>query len=218
MNHLSTLTALALALGGLLASAPAIADPVLYTNGSGDSGLAYNITSGQAITNSFTLSQNSTVTGADFTAWILTNPDTLTTVDYAITDAPFAGTTESSGTVSPTGSLIQVLGGWDYYEESFSIPAVNLGAGTYWFQLQNAVDANGGVEVVWQVDNGPSAAFSNTYGNLNGASIPGSNSEAFDIYGTATSATPEPSSFVLLGSGLVMLAAGVRRKLQANMK
>jgi hypothetical protein len=216
MKKSQILAALILGLTGVLPSTPAFADPVLYSNGSGDVGLAYLINYGEAITDSFTLSQNSTVTGADFAAWILTDPDTLSTVDYAITTAPLGGTTESSGTVSPVGSLTMVEGGWDYYEESFSIPNVDLSAGTYWLELQNAVEADGGIEVAWQVDNGPSGAFSSAYGNLNGLSTPGSNSEAFDIYGAANSATPEPSGIALLGSGLAMLAAQTRRKLRAK--
>lgn len=224
MKKSPILAALILGLAGLIAPVPASADQLLYSNGPGTVSSAYLISDGVAVTDSFTLSQDSTVTGADFTVWILDGAngpaETLSTVDYAITTAPLGGTTEASGTVSPVGSFFEYLDGdWYIYEESFSIPSLSLSAGTYWFELQNALPApRSNFEVSWNDNNGPSAAVSSSYGSLNDYNGPGTNSEAFDIYGTVgtgNSATPEPSSFLLLASGLAGLAGMVKRALRA---
>jgi hypothetical protein len=137
-------------------------------------------------------------------------------VDYSITTTPLGGTTVASGTVNPVGSFTGYLNSpgdyWDVYDESFSISNLNLSAGTYWLELQNAVSAEGN-EVAWENINGPSVAFSFA-GNLNGSVGPGSNSEAFDIYGTTGPVVPEPGTMTLLGSGLLGLAGLLRRRLR----
>jgi len=61
--------------------------------------------------------------------------------------------------------------------------------------------------VLWDESDGPSVAYS---GNTDGG-IP---SETFQIEGTIAP-TPEPSSFLLLGSGLAALAGLAKRKLMA---
>ncbi len=67
---------------------------------------------------------------------------------------------------------------------------------------------NGG-EVLWDANNGPSTAWVNTYGPVG--------SETFSILGTEETGvvTPEPSSLLLLGSGLLGLAGAIGRKLRA---
>jgi hypothetical protein len=89
---------------------------------------------------------------------------------------------------------------------------MTLAAGTYYFTLQNAVTGDGN-PAYWDINNGPSVAFENTIGNVNGNLGPGSNSDTFSITGSA--ATPEPSSFLLLGSGLAGFAGMIRRKIKA---
>jgi hypothetical protein len=58
--------------------------------------------------------------------------------------------------------------------------------------------------IYWDENSGPSTAYENTLG-----SIP---SEAFTI-GTGGTSTPEPSSIMLFGSGILGLAGVLRRKL-----
>ena len=67
----------------------------------------------------------------------------------------------------------------------------------------------------WDISNGPSVAYSVLYGSTSNLVVPGSNSETFQILGTPADVTPEPSSFLLLGSGLVGLAGVLKRKLMA---
>ena len=198
---------------GAVSTVPAFAGP-LYSNGPIDGTFSgWTIDSGLAVSDSFTLAQASTVTSADFGAWLFPG-DTLTSVDWSIGVTPFDASV-GAGTANPTGALDFVNEyGFSIDTESFSIPSLSLAAGTYWFTLQNGSTSLGD-QVFWDINNGGSVAFDNFYGNVNGNQEPGSNSDPFDINGT-TAATPEPSSFLLLGSGLLGFAGAiVRRRIRA---
>jgi hypothetical protein len=206
------LAVLFLSLVSAIAVVPAFADPALYSNGSStyNNGDSPNI--GFEVTDSFTLPSNSVVTGVTFDVW-LSSEDTLSTVDWSIGTSQYGGTPVTAGT---TGTFIKTNGDeFDVYSESFSIPSLAFGPGTYWLTLQNAVTVSGddanGDDAFWDESNGPSLASRNIVGNVR--SIP---SETFQILGTqGTTVTPEPSSFLLLGSGLAALAGLLKRKLKA---
>lgn len=196
-----------LALAFVCASVPASADPVVYDNtGTGTyTTNAWSIFSTDSVTDSFTLSAPATIDGANFYAWFYPD-DMLTSVNWAITDSAY-GTVLASGTALG-GPNTQVATGFGYYsidEESISIPYVTLQAGTYYFELTGAQDGYD-TGVWWDESDGPSTA---AYVSSNGS---GQNpSETFQI-----TATPEPSSFLLLGPGMLLLAGlAMRRKLLA---
>jgi len=211
-----------LGLVGALAAVPASAGPVvLYDNATVLSGTydAWPINQGFSVSDSFTLSSSSTVGGADFNVW-LSPGDTLSSVFFSIGTEPLylgGGTNEEEGTAYPTARFIEVNSdGYDIDEESFSINSLPLVAGTYWFSLQNAVAVSGNPLIYWDMSNGPSVAYVSTHGNTNGyAGVVGTNSDTFQILGTSAAVTPEPSSFLLLGSGLLGLAGLIKRKLMA---
>jgi hypothetical protein len=221
MKKFAVLSVLILGLLAALAAAPAFADSTLYSNGTGNHTSSGPLIGGPAIvgpyqvSDSFTLSQSSTVTGVTLDI-ALYGGDTLASLDWSIGTSAFdnsigAGTVDTfspiifDGFNGAIGSHFQ-----DFYTESFSIPDRPLGAGTYWLTLANGV---GGGGVFWQENDGPSAAYANYpfynyYGNVA--------SETFQILGSEDStATPEPSSFLLLGSGLAGLAGLLKRKLRA---
>ncbi len=139
--------------------------------------------------------------------------DVVTSVDVSITSDEFGGTTFFSGTVALTQTNISTNGfGYQIAIETGSFSPVNLGAGDYWLNLQNAETANGD-PIYWDENSGPSSASESAIGT-----IP---SESFTLYGSAstttststTGPTPEPSSIMLFGSGVLGLAAALRRKL-----
>jgi hypothetical protein len=225
----AVLAVLFLSLVGALAVVPASADTTLYDNtGPTSKGLhgyfGYTINLPWEIADSFTLASNSTLTSVNFLAW-LTAGDAMTNVDWSITEYAFGyaigGNIYGSETASLTDTYTgtQLYGSEDLDQESFSLPGLSLAAGTYYLQLQNAVTGYGN-PLYWDASNGSSDAAqagndSDPY-DLNGAnSNPGSNSETFQILGSPDSVTPEPSSFLLLGSGLLRLAGLIKRKLPA---
>jgi len=200
----AVLASLAITLACVATATPAFAD-VLYSDGSPGPG-AQQIESPLALTDSFTLSQTSTITGADLVAWI--DPGaSLDSLEWSIGTSQF-DTSLGSGTADPTaGSLLGHDGGYDIFEETFSIPSLTLGPGAYYLTLQDAVASDSG-PVLWEVSNGSSTG--EQYVPNVGTVSTGPN--LFDILGTA-SATPEPSSLLLLSTGLLGLAGVLRRKL-----
>jgi hypothetical protein len=220
-----TIAVLCFALVGVLASARASAG-TLYSNGPSnfETG-AYPINFEVAISDSFTIAANSTATSATFVAWVFSG-DTLSSVDWSIGSNPFAGTATTAATV---GTLIGTNGSacaslqetCDVFTETISLGSLELTAGTYWFTLENAVapsPINPSISdpVFWDQNNGPSTAFEDSvegFASLNGANGPGTNSETFSINGT--SVVPEPSSLLLMGSGLLSLAGMMRRRPKA---
>ena len=191
-----------------LAVIPAVAQQTLYQNGSLNGTVdAWTINFGYTVSDTFALTAASTVQDFHFYAWEFPG-DAVLTVDWQITSAEFGGTTYGSGTAIVADGFVSV-NQYGYDIDKIDVTGLNvaLAAGTYWLNLDNAVSAQGN-PVYWDENSGPSAASESALGT-----IP---SEAFYITGTSSGGggqTPEPSSIMLLGSGLLGLAGLLRRKL-----
>jgi uncharacterized repeat protein (TIGR03803 family) len=141
---------------------------------------AWAINFGSVISDSFILGTNSGVNGMNFGAWLYPG-DTLISVDVSVTSEPNGGTTFFEQTVnfSQAGCTVNQLG-FNVCTASSTVTQVDLAAGTYWVNLQNAV-VNTGNPVYWDENSGPSEAVSNEVGT-----IP---SESFTILGSGGSPT-----------------------------
>jgi hypothetical protein len=190
----------------------------LYQNGQINGQLSgWTLNFGSAVADSFILAGSSTLDEVEFGAWNYSG-DSTTFIDWAIvTGTPFsAETVVAFRTGVPVSDSFLYSNGsaYDVSLDSFSLPSVPLGAGTYYLELQNAV-TSGSNYAYWDINNGPSIAYENTLGNVNGYLFLGSNSDAFLISGpsgASTLLTPEPGTLALLVTGLLFLA-GLRRRL-----
>jgi hypothetical protein len=186
----------------VIAAVPSMAS-VIYSNGAINGQVqAYTINFGFSVSNSFTVSSPATMTGFDFGAWNFPG-DQAVTVDWSI-GTSFFGSDVASGTASLSNAFQFTNGlGFDIYNSTASGLSVALGTGTYYLTLANATTLQGN-PMYWDQNSGPSLAMDSALG-----SVP---SESFNIYGGGTS-TPEPGTFLMLGSGVLGMAGLLRRKL-----
>ena len=201
--RIASLTLLCLA----LAAIPAAAN-TLYSNGALNGTYdAFTINFGYIVSDNFALSGASTVTGFDFYTWSYPG-DTPIAVDWSITSAENGGTNYGSGTGAALSNVVISTNGYGYQINRDTVSGLNvsLGAGTYWLNLQNAVTSQGN-PLYWDENDGKSLASDSGIGTIG--------SESFDILGSTgtTNTTPEPSSIMLFGSGVLGLAGVLRRKL-----
>src|SRR5664280_55557 len=194
----------------MLAVAPAMAG-TLYSNGPYNGTTdAWTINFGFSVSNSWGChgQTDCDVEGTHLVYWDASSTDVLTTVDQQLGATSFGGTTHTL-----TGVTNTFLGtnqyGYNLFEASYSYFSEPVLPGVYYLTLSNACSTSGCSvrnPIHWDENRGPSTAYENTLG-----SIP---SEAFTIgSGTVVGSTPEPSSIMLFGSGILGLAGVLRRKL-----
>jgi hypothetical protein len=192
-----------------LAAVPAAAQ-VVYSNGpiNGTTD-AWSINDPYVVSDSFVVpGGGASINGLIFGAWLVPG-SLLMSAQISITSSEFGGTSYFDQVVNFTesGCSGNQYGYNVCTETSSAFGPVNLAAGTYWLNLENA---NAGLDapVYWDENSGPSSASANSVGT-----IP---SESFTLLGTMTtsgSSVPEPSSILLIGSGILGLTGVLRRRL-----
>ncbi|HZP24974.1 MAG TPA: PEP-CTERM sorting domain-containing protein [Terriglobales bacterium] len=195
---------------------------ILYDNGvvcPGGCMDAWELNMGFAVSDSFFATANSRVTGFDI--WVWEDPgDRMLRLNWQISSGEFGGgTLYGQGTTLVQDSFIAVNEyGFDIDKVTLTGLSVNIPAGTSWLTLDNAVTADHN-PVYWDENSGvgchsqgcPSQAEESQFGT-----IP---SETFDIRGFRTgtdqdglNTSPEPSSLLMLASGVLALGAVIRRR------
>jgi hypothetical protein len=195
-----SLAALAAIFGG---SARATAG-LVYDNGPVNGTIdAFNVSSGLAVTDSFTVASSTDLVEAQVGLWVVSG-DVPSTINWMIGTTQF-GSDIAAGTATPFDTLTYLFTnseGADVYESTFTIlGSVDPGT-TYWLTLQNGSTADGGF-LFWDENVGPSVAVDSALG-----SIP---SESFQLFDDSVVAAPEPASLTLLALGIPGVWAASRR-------
>jgi hypothetical protein len=199
----------------LIWAVPAMAQSTLYSNGPSDDDVdAWTINSGFVVSDTFTLTTNATVNGFRFNAWVFPG-DVLTSAEVSLTSAEFGGTSFFDQTVNFTQSNCSVNAyGFNICAESTSFSGVNLSAGTYWINLQNASVPNGD-PVYWDENSGEGCNSPGCPSQASESSVGTIPSESFTILGnTGSGSVPEPGTILLFGSGALGSIGAFRRKLR----
>jgi PEP-CTERM motif len=207
--RIASLTLLCLALGVIPVSAQ-----VLYDNGpiNGTTD-AWTINFGYVVSDSFTLTSDATITSLEFGMWILPG-DILNSVEVSVTSQENSGKVFFDQVLKTTQSGCAANQyGYDVCIGGTVIVVWPIAAGTYWLNLQNAV-VNNGDPVFFDENSGVGCKSSGCPSQASESAVGTIPSESFTINGTGTSgSTPEPSSILLFGSGLLGLAGVLRRRL-----
>jgi hypothetical protein len=192
----------------VLAVSPAMADTIYNNGGYNGTVDAWTINFGFSVSDSFTCgvggSCSEQVEDFHMVNWNI--PGFVTTGAEIQLGASSFGNNYADLTLAPSGStdLGSNQFGYELWQYEFTFASVAVPSGTSWVTLSNATDS-GGNPVYWDENSGPSSAYENSVG-----SIP---SEAFTVTGTGEmGTTPEPSSIMLFGSGILGLVGVLRRR------
>jgi hypothetical protein len=179
----------------------------------------------QDISNGFISAASGAPNTLMFGEWVLSG-STPTSVGYELGSTAF-GTdlntggiggliTQTTGTGGNT-TLLETNGfGYGVWETTASISSLAMTSGNeYWLSLSNATDSGGTNSGAWDIPNtglgGPATCnFRQSGTNFGNCGLGG---ESFTLTGTGGGTTPEPSSIMLFGSGILGLAGVLRRKL-----
>ena len=171
----------------------------------------------QDISNGFVAANSGAPGVLEWGEWSVGAP---TSFSYELGSAAF-GTDIGSGTVGQTAgnSTLLFTNGFGYgvYDVKVGITSAAMTAGsTYWLSISNATDASNDGTQGWDIPNGGSGGpatcnFRQSGTNFGNCGLGG---ESFTLSGgTPPPNTPEPSSILLFGSGILGLAGVLRRKM-----
>jgi hypothetical protein len=171
----------------------------------------------QDISNGFLSAGAGTPNQLEFGEWVLSG-STPTSISYEIGNSAF-GTNLGFGTVTQnsSNSVFKFTNGFGYgiYDVTIPVTSVPVTLGEQvWVSLSNATNTGSTQSGAWDLagPNGGPATCNFRQSGTNYGSC-GLGGESFTLTGQSQSTTPEPSSILLFGSGILGLAGVLRRKL-----
>jgi hypothetical protein len=172
----------------------------------------------QDISDGFISAASGSPNTLSFGEWVLTG-STPTSISYELGSSAF-GTDLGSGTVTQNSgnSVFLFTNGFGFgvYDVTISVTSGAMTAGNeYWLSLSNAADSQGTNSGAWDIPNYPTGGPATCNFRQSGTNFGncGTGGESFTLSGTGGTTTPEPSSIMLFGSGILGLAGVLRRKL-----
>jgi hypothetical protein len=165
---------------------------------------------GQTISDGFVATNSGLATSFDFAEWV-TAGSTPTALTWMLGTSAFGNDLGSGSGIDSFTFFASNGFGFDVYIDHVTGLSAALTAGnTYFLTLGGAVDSSGSTFDGWDLNNGP-ASCSFAVGGVPQGDC-GAGGESFTINSSPTT-TPEPSSILLFGSGILGLAGVLRRKL-----
>ena len=176
----------------------------------------------QDISNGFVATSSATPTTLEYGLWLAAG-ELPSSISYEIGTTAF-GTQLGSGTVALNSSNYVPGPGFNTWDVTIPVTSLAMTAGhRYWISLSNANDTGDSGTSAWDIPNGGlggpaicdfrdngGAVLTGARGNC------GLGGESFTLTGSADNTpqpTPEPSSLMLVGSGMLGIAGVLRRKL-----
>jgi PEP-CTERM motif len=170
----------------------------------------------QDISNGFVSAATGNATHLEWGEWSVGTP---TSFSYELGTTAFGGGGQTFVQDSTNTTLLFTNSlGYGVYHVSVDINPFAMTAGnTYWLSISNATDAANDGTQAWDIPNGGSGGPATCNFRQSGTNYGdcGLGGESFTLTGGAPPppGTPEPSSILLFGSGILGLAGVLRRKL-----
>ena len=169
----------------------------------------------QDISNGFISLATGTANHLEFGEWVLSG-STPTGVDWEGGSSAFSSAYSGHITQNSGNSVLLFTNGFGYgiYDVNATVNIPMTAGNEYWLTLSNATNTGSTQSGAWDLpgaSGGPATCNFRQSGTNYGSC--GLGGESFTLTGQPTTSTPEPSSILLLGSGILGLAGVLRRKL-----